>query len=187
GDSYAITPNLDAFASKAMRYTNAISSAPVCAPARTTINTVIYPPSTGAEHMRSQVRLPNGFRMFPQFLHDAGYYTTNNNKEDYNVEKPFRVWDDSSKKAHWKNRKKGQPFFAVFNHTISHESQIRNEIDKADQIHDPAKVHLPSYHPDAPEGRRDWAQYHDRITMMDGLARDNLAELKKAGLTDDTI
>src|SRR5262245_18078074 len=32
GDTYAITPNLDAFAVTAMRYTNAISNAPVCAP-----------------------------------------------------------------------------------------------------------------------------------------------------------
>ena len=51
GDSYSVTPNLDALAAKGMRYTNAISNAPVCAAARTTIITGIYPPSTGAEHM----------------------------------------------------------------------------------------------------------------------------------------
>src|SRR3954447_2853028 len=167
GDTYSITPNLDALAAKGMRYTNASSNAPVCAPARTTIISGLYPPSTGAEHMRSLVNLPARFRMFPQFLRDVGYYATNNNKEDYNLEKPGQVWDVSSKKAHWKNRRKDQPFFAVFNHEISHESQIRNAIDAADRIHDPAKVHLPAYHPDAPEVRRDWAQYYDRITMMD--------------------
>src|SRR4051812_3874262 len=58
GDHYAITPNLDALAAEGMRYTNAISNAPVCAPARTTIITGLYPPSTGAEHMRSLVNLP---------------------------------------------------------------------------------------------------------------------------------
>ena len=122
-----------------MRYTNAISNAPVCAPARTTIITGLYPPSTGAEHMRSLVNLPASFRMLPQYLRDAGYYTTNNSKEDYNVEKPGKVWDVSNGKAHWKNRRKGQPFFAVFNHVISHESQIRNEMDDANRIHDPAR------------------------------------------------
>ena len=94
-----MTPNLDALAATGMRYTNAISNAPVCAPARTTIITGLYPPSTGAEHMRSLVRLPAGFRMFPQFLRDAGYYCTNNSKEDYNVEKPGGVWDESSKQG----------------------------------------------------------------------------------------
>src|SRR3954470_4729161 len=187
GDGYAVTPNLDAFAAKGMRYTNVISNAPVCAPARTTIITGLYPPSTGAEHMRSLVNLPTSFRLLPQYLRDAGYYTTNNSKEDYNVEKPGQVWDASSAKAHWKNRRKGQPFFAVFNHVITHESQIRNEIGESDRIHDPAKVRLPAYHPDTPEVRRDWAQYYDRITMMDCEAGANLRELDKAGVADDTI
>jgi uncharacterized sulfatase len=187
GDDYAITPNLDALAARGMRYTNASSNSPVCAPARTTIITGLYPPSIGAEHMRSEVRLPAGFRLFPQLLRDVGYYCTNNSKEDYNVAKPGRVWDVSSPKAHWKNRRDGQPFFAVFNHTITHESQIRNHINPANQIHDPAKARVPAYHPDTPEVRRDWAQYYDRITMMDAEVGANLNELDEAGLTDETI
>lgn len=187
GDHYSVTPNLDALAAKGMRYTNAISNAPVCAAARTAIISGIYPPSTGSEHMRSLVPYPTKLRMFPQLLRDAGYYCTNNSKEDYNLEKPGRVWDVSSRKAHWQNRKKGQPFFAVFNHTITHESQIRNEIGESNRIHDPAKVRLPAYHPDTPEVRRDWAQYYDRITMMDHEAGADLQELDKAGLADDTI
>ncbi|MEX0611281.1 MAG: sulfatase-like hydrolase/transferase [Pirellulales bacterium] len=187
GDGYAVTPNLDALAARGTRYTNAISNAPVCAPARTTIISGLYPSSTGAEHMRSQVHLPAAFQMFPQFLRKAGYYCTNNSKEDYNLAKPGRVWDDSSRKAHWQHRRAGQPFFAVFNHTITHESQIRNEISDADRIHDPAKVRLPAYHPDAPEVRRDWAQYYDRISMMDVQVGAKLQELKDAGFADDTI
>jgi arylsulfatase A-like enzyme len=187
GDHYSVTPNLDALAGKGMRYTNAISNAPVCAPARTTIISGLYPPSTGAEHMRSLVNLPASFHMFPQYLRDVGYYATNNSKEDYNLEKPGRVWDVSSRSALWKNRRKGQPFFAVFNHIISHESQIRNEISDSDRIHDPAKARIPAYHPDTPEVRRDWAQYYDRITMMDREAGADLRELEKAGLADDTI
>jgi arylsulfatase A-like enzyme len=187
GDHYSGTPNLDALAAKGMRYTNAVSNAPVCAAARTTFISGLYPPSTGAEHMRSLVNLPASFRMFPQYLREAGYYATNNNKEDYNLEKPGRVWDVSNKKAHWKNCGKGQPFFAVFNDGISHESQIRNEIGKSDRIHDPAKARIPAYHPDTPEVRRDWAQYYDRITMMDREAGAKLHELEKAGLAEDTI
>jgi uncharacterized sulfatase len=187
GDRYSVTPNLDALAAKGMRYTNAISNAPVCAAARTTIISGLYSPSLGAEHMRSLVNMPASFRMYPQYLRDAGYYATNNSKEDYNLEQPGRVWDESSHKAHWKNRRKGQPFFAVFNDIISHESQIRNKIEDVDRIHDPAKARVPAYHPDTPEVRRDWAQYYDRITMMDKKAGANLRELAKAGLADDTI
>src|SRR5829696_5823271 len=56
GDKYAVTPNIDALAARGMRYTNAISNAPVCAPARTTIISGLYACSTGAEHMRSLVK-----------------------------------------------------------------------------------------------------------------------------------
>jgi arylsulfatase A-like enzyme len=187
GDTYATTPNLDALAARGLIYTNANSNAPVCAPARTAIISGLYPPSTGSEQMRSLVRLPAGFRMFPQYLRDAGYYVTNNSKEDYNLEKPGRVWDESSTTAHWKNRSRNQPFFAVFNHTISHESQIRNAIARRHRIHDPAQARIPQYHPDTAEVRQDWAQYYDRISMMDAKVGENLKELQDAGLADDTI
>jgi uncharacterized sulfatase len=187
GDAYSTSPNLDAFAARGMRYTNASSNAPVCAPARTTIITGLYPPSIGAEHMRSTAKLPPRFRLFPEFLRDAGYYCTNNSKEDYNLPKQTRVWNVSSPKAHWRKRAAGQPFFAVFNHTITHESQLRNEIAVGDQIHDPAKIRVPAYHPDTPEVRQDWARYYDRITMMDSQVGAKLRELADASLDEDTI
>src|SRR4051812_29270917 len=58
GDKFARTPNIDKLAKKSMIYKRAWSNAPVCAPARTTIITGLYPPSTGSEHMRSMTRLP---------------------------------------------------------------------------------------------------------------------------------
>ena len=88
GDRYADTPNLDRLAARGLRYRHAWSNAPVCAPARTTIISGLYPTSTGSEHMRSVTRLPRDFRMYPQFLREAGYYAVNNAKEDYNLDKP---------------------------------------------------------------------------------------------------
>lgn len=187
GDPNAVTPNLDALAARGLRYTRAWSNAPVCAPARTTVISGLYPPSTGSEHMRSETSLPDTMKMFPVYLREAGYYCTNASKEDYNLVKTGQVWDESSKKGHWKNRADGQPFFAVFNSTISHESQIRNKIDEADRIHDPAKMRVPAYHPDTPEVRRDWAQYYDRLTMMDAELGGRLREIEEAGLAEDTI
>src|SRR5262245_50768310 len=185
GDAYATTPNLDRLAAQGLRYRVAWSNAPVCATARTTIISGLYPPATGAEHMRSLVPMPGAVKMYPQYLRDAGYYCTNHSKEDYNLAKPGKVWDESSNRAHYKNRQPGQPFFAVFNLLISHESQIRTRPHKA--VHDPAKARIPAYHPDAPEVRQDWAQYYDKVTEMDAQAGQLLRELAEAGLADDTI
>ena len=168
-----------------MRYRAAWSNAPVCAPARTAIITGVYPTSTGSEHMRSLVAMPAFMKMYPQLLRDLGYYCTNNSKEDYNLDKPGKVWDESSGQAHWKHRKPGQPFFAIFNITVSHESQIRSRPHTLK--HDPAKVRLPAYHPDAPEVRHDWAQYYDKVTEMDAQFGKRWAELEAAGLADETI
>jgi len=185
GDTYATTPNLDRLATKSLRVLNCWSNAPVCAPARTTIITGMWPTSTGSQNMRSEVRLPNDVILFPQLLREAGYYCSNNAKEDYNLIQKERIWDESSNKAHWRKRKEGQPFFAVFNSTVSHESQIRKRPHRAK--HDPSKVNVPPYHPDLPEVRRDWAQYYDKVEEMDSQLGEILDQLEADGLSDSTI
>jgi len=185
GDTLARTPNVDAIAAKGMIFKRAWSVAPVCAPARTAIISGMYPSSTGGLHMRSMVSMPNGTKMTPQFLREAGYYCSNNSKTDYNLREPGKVWDASSNKAHWKNRSNGQPFFAVFNSTKSHESMLRTRPHT--QVTDPSKVRIPAYHPDTPEVREDWAQYYDKVSEADEDAGRHLKEIADAGLADDTI
>lgn len=185
GDPVARTPNVDALAARGLRYTRVWSCAPVCAPARSVLISGLHAGSAGAEAMRSQVPYPRGQKMFPQLLREAGYWCSNNSKEDYNLEKPGKVWDESSNRAHWRQRAPGQPFFAVFNSTRSHESQIRSRPHVA--VLDPARVRVPPYHPDLPEVRRDWAQYYDQVSAADAEAGRVLAQLEADGLREDTI
>lgn len=185
GDPVARTPHIDALAAKGMLYNFAWSTHPVCAPARTAIISGLHANSSGGVHMRSNVSMPEGVKMYPEFLREAGYYATNHVKEDYNLPKTDQTWDDSSNRAHWRNRKAGQPFFAIFNSTKSHESQMRTRPHT--QIIDPAKVRVPSYHPDLPEVRQDWAQYYDKVSEADADAGARLREIAEAGLADETI
>jgi uncharacterized sulfatase len=185
GDRDADTPNLNRLASRGVRFRRVWSVAPVCAPARTALISGVYPQSSGGLHMRSQVPVPDDWRFYPQFLREAGMYCTNNAKEDYNLDVRGKVWDESSKRAHWRNRGAGQAFFAVFNIELTHESQVRKRPHRV--VHDPAAVRLPSYWPDLPEVRQDWAQYHDRMTAMDGRVGELLREVEEAGLAGETI
>lgn len=198
GFEQAHTPNLDKLAKISIRYTNAYANAPVCAVARATILSGMYASSTGTHHMRSRVQLPEEIPAYPKILRQEGYYCTNNSKKDYNsnYENDHSLWDESSNKAHYKNRKEGQPFFAVFNNTVTHESQLSQEriqhyvdnklIPFRPRIH-PEDINLPPYHPDLPEIREDWARLHDLITLMDKMTGDLLQDLKDEGLEENTI
>jgi N-sulfoglucosamine sulfohydrolase len=196
GDTFAVTPQLDAFARESVRYTQAFAYTGVCAPSRSCLITGVYPLRLGTHPMRSRARIPENVKPFPAYLRAAGYYTSNNVKEDYNFVTPPGAWDESSNQAHWRKRAAHQPFFAVFNFTVTHQSQIfcddatytRNtrRLTPA-QRRDPAKVTVPPFHPDTPEFRREWARHYENVTAMDYQVGDVLAELERDGLADDTI
>ncbi|WP_339714510.1 sulfatase-like hydrolase/transferase [Cyclobacterium amurskyense] len=189
GDEFATTPNMDALAAEGFLYTHAYANVPVCAPARNTILTGIYAISGGNQHMRSYYDKSDEVKFYPQMLREAGYYATNNSKEDYNINpaQNVNIWDDSSKDAHYKNRPEGKPFFAVFNSTISHESSIHKSSPNEDLRHSPEEVTLPPYHPDTPEMRHDWAQYYDKVEDMDKKIGEILQELEESGEAENTI
>lgn len=187
GDSFAHTPHLDKLAERGIRYRNAFSNAPVCSAARSTLITGMHACSTGIQNHRSSVPYPASFLMYPEHLRAAGYYCTNNSKQDYNFAGKRQVWDESSKKAHYRNRRPGQPFFAIFNFTTSHESQVAPKQGKESFRIKPEEMPLPPYHPDTPEIRRDWANYYDQMTLMDAEVGKVLAELEELGEANDTI
>ena len=196
GDPFAVTPNLDRFAGEGIRYTNAYSTAPVCSPARSCLITGMYATSLGTQHLRSEIKLPRQIEPFPKLLRYAGYYCSNNFKEDYNFKDPA-IWDDSSPTAHWRNRASGQPFFSVFNIMTTHQGQVNGTDDefaakygsklKGGERHDPKRLSLPPFYPDTPMVRNIWARYYDLITIMDKQVGELLAQLEQDALTQSTI
>ncbi|MFC4311900.1 sulfatase-like hydrolase/transferase [Steroidobacter flavus] len=186
GDKLAHTPNIDALARDGVVFLNAFSTAPVCAPSRFAILTGCYAESLApANHMRADAHLPPELRTYPEYLRAAGYYCTNNPKTDYNCDvDPAHIWNESSAKAHWRNRPQGAPFMAVFNTMTTHEGKLFQPT--AGRV-TPEQVRIPAYLPDTPEVRRDFASYYNLMEKMDGEIGARQKELADAGLTDDTI
>jgi N-sulfoglucosamine sulfohydrolase len=201
GDPVAKTPNIDKLASQGTRYTSVYTTAAISAPVRAGIITGMYQTSIGCMHMRTTSYRrsaenpieftavpPHYVKAFTEYMRAAGYYCTNNNKTDYQFSKdpvPASIWDECSRKAHYKNRPdKNQPFFAVFNWVGTHESQ---NWDISDVKTDPGQVKVPPYYPDNEIIRTNIAKMYDNIATLDSVVGALISELEKDGELDNTI
>lgn len=189
----AATPNIEALAEAGLTFDHAYSNAPVCSVARTTLATGCYGPRIGTQfHRRYQLApMPNGLKMFPGLLREAGYFTTNNSKKDYNAIEGNGVWDQSSGKANWRNRPDAStPFFHMQSHAQSHEGSLhfnRQTFETVATETDPESVQLADYHPDTSLFRYTHAYYLDRMKLIDEIVGETVRKLEEDKLLEDTF
>jgi arylsulfatase A-like enzyme len=202
GNTGVRTPNIDLLAREGVRFTNAYSTNTVCAPSRFTILTGVRSSAAGTGNHRTHYHIPSEITGFPFLLKNAGYYTTNNAKTDYNVaiEKQLiaQNWNESSGKASYVNRKSGQPFFSVFNFNESHQSRtmtsprewyVQNVLDKipvAERAR-PEDIVVPPFYRDSPEMREQMVRLYNSLHYMDMKVGSLITKLKADGEWDNTI
>lgn len=190
GNTYTTTPTLDQLAKESIVFTNAYSNGAQCSPARSTLISSIYAPVLATDFHREKRAVPEEF-YFPKYLKEAGYYCSNNSKEDYNTKnKPKGIWSKSNKKASYINRvDKNKPFFSVFNYNGTHTKRVatRNTKKRNPRTIALDSVTIPPYLPDVPEIRDDIAWYYDSVNKMDLWVKKKLEELKASGEEENTI
>lgn len=130
-------------------------------------------------------KLAEAIKPFTQILRENGYYCTNNSKTDYNFKLTDQAWDESSNHASWENRKKDQPFFAVFNFGVTHESSIWNRDKKKLKV-DPNILKVPPVFPDDSITRHALAVNYSNLIEMDIQMGKIIDRLKKENLYDNT-
>jgi N-sulfoglucosamine sulfohydrolase len=210
GDKTVSLPHLEKLAEDSVLFENMHATTPVCAPARSAIITGMYPTSLGTHNMRAynegrktnqpQLGIPSYSPKFPDYikpftvyLREEGYYCTNSNKQDYNFKITSDAWDQSCRycqgeekeNIHWRKRDGDQPFFAVFNFQITHESQIWKQ-QQQEVFLDPNDIEfIPPYFPDDPVIRRDIAINYSNLVRMDMEVGEIISELKEQGLYDE--
>lgn len=187
------SPNLDKLAADGMRFTHCYTTAPVCSSSRSAFMTGMYQTSIGAHNHRAHrddgFALPEGVRILPHWMKDAGYFTANiiecppsfgfkgTGKNDWNFAYEGRAFDSSK----WSDLKSHQPFYAQINFQETHRKF------HAPVRADPAKVEIPPYYPDHPVTRKDWGEYLDAATELDRKIGIVLKQLEADGLADNTI
>jgi len=202
GNEHVHTPHMDRLAEEGVRFTQAFATAPVCAAARSTLITGIPNEIAGTGNHRSRMPLPDFVQGFPSYLRDAGYYTSNNVKTDYNTSHAQRLiqnsWHESSRQAGWWNRDSLQPFFSVFNFMESHQSYTmthpwnwyqefviehldEHEITSADAFE------MPPFYRDTPEMRKHLNRVYNSLNLTDKRIGELLERLDDDGLRESTI
>jgi len=193
------TPHIDRLAREGMFFSRYYSTAPTCAPSRTTMLTGMYATYLNAQHHHSTPDFPPTVKHLAERLReDGGYYTANVakvpqgypfisfGKRDYDWSRQhdpslYDTGDYAGLKDH-------QPFYAEFQciepHSPWHSLEKYGEEGLAV---DPAEVELPPYYADTPETRKTWAKYLSSCQVVDakvGFVRDML---EKDGLLENTI
>lgn len=197
GDELAATPTLDALAARGARFERAYMPAPVCSPTRSAVITGCWQTTIGAHNHRSsrtpddQIALPDGVRTLPELLRDAGYYTFNRGKLDYNfTHDPAQLYDhhDPSMNlerlrdvaALWRPAATAdQPFFG--------QLHLRGGKNRAPATTDPAAVEVPPYYPDTAAVRGEIAHHYDVVAKTDREVKRVLAALQQDGLLESTV
>ena len=188
------TPNIDSIAAAGVRFDRAFVPAPVCSACRSAMMGGTSQIRFGAHEHRSsrakdaQLYLPEGMKLLPEIMKEAGYATYNHGKSDYNF-----VWDENATYSKlkmkgqadsWDVLEQNQPFFIQFQ-TKGGKSNTKKF--PADRKTDPATVTVPADYPQNDIYREVVAQHCDAIRTDDDHIGEILKGLRASGLAGNTI
>lgn len=188
------TPNIDSIAAAGVRFDRAYVPAPVCSACRSAMMSGASQIRIGAHEHRSsrapdaQLQLPEGIKLLPEIMKEAGYATYNHGKTDYNF-----VWDEKATYSDlkmkgqadsWDVLEKNQPFFIQFQ-TKGGKSNTKKF--PKDRQTDRSSVTVPADYPQNDIYREVVAQHCDAIRTDDDHIGEILRGLKASGLAENTI
>ena len=211
GNTDVSLPNLEAVAKESLIFDNMYATYPVCAPARSSIITGMYPNSIGTHNMRAMhydnykrngnvmtkrnetekgLGFPNYSSQiaeliptFPSILRDNGYFTFNKAKGDYNFVISNSTWSEYG--TNKKIERSDNPIFAVYNYSVTHESNMWKR-DKEKLKVDPNSLKIPPIFPDDSIVRHSFAVNYSNLIEMDRQIGKLLKNLKDADLYEDS-
>jgi N-sulfoglucosamine sulfohydrolase len=206
------TPHMDSIARSGVYFREAFVAYPVCSCSKAAIYTGVHNHTNGlrgntynyfkpdarvtpAERNRPLARrlyIRDAYPTLIEKLRDAGYYTGVTQKLHVLPNKKFPYDEfrghmnpqdvvDFTRRA----RQQGKPWFLLYN--IGPPHRPFRDSDKVEIGVDPAAVKPPSFLPDTPVIRQDWAEYLDYCEVADVSVGEALEGLRLSGEEENTI
>lgn len=205
GESLVSTPHLDRLANEGMLFENIIMPAPVCSALRSAMITGVMHTTLGLHNHHSSrteesaILLPDSIRTIPELFKEAGYFTFNSGKDDYNFwydrkqlyEGPYRehpLYGKSGLEIDWNARtKKDQPFFGQIQ-LKGGKHIFKKEFEKmVERPIDRSLVDLPPYYPKDSVLVEQWARYLESLQITDDEVGEIIHRLEQDGLLEHTL
>ena len=214
------TPVIDQLASEGVLFTRAYATAPVCSASRSALISGVMQTSTGTHNHRSsrfpdevvpeelQIHIPENIKTIPELMKEAGYFTFNSGKDDYNFHYDRRALYDVGTKENYKAGMNGwqgnfaEDYMSVFNHVWSSrpdksqpwfgQVQIMGGKKDSKYVREGEKlavndVPLPPYFPNIPSQRQAWTDHYNANRGSDVTVEKILKQLKADGELENTI
>ncbi|GGZ38127.1 sulfatase [Echinicola pacifica] len=215
------TPIIDGLAANGVLYERAYASAPVCSASRSAIITGRMQSSLGLHNHRSsradegivvpdslKIKLPQALKTIPELMRDAGYFTFNSGKDDYNFHYDRRalytVGTDPSYKVGmngwqgntaehtlsitedtWNARtEKDQPWFGQIE--LMGGKAGNKHVRKGELLADDA-VPLPPYFPEVASQQEAWTNHYNANRGTDARVEAILQQLEADDELANTI
>jgi N-sulfoglucosamine sulfohydrolase len=217
GDPNVVTPNFDRFATEAVRFKRAYTTAPQCAPSRKSILSGRSP--VGLQQTLFTLPLQADVVLFPELLKkEKGYHIGLAGRSHHlDGDSPDPITSEIHQTHHLKTTAKRFDSCKIAGGRNGNEvgtnalAQYREFLDSVPaekpfflqlcfsdphrawdddfhpHHHDPAKLKLPAHFPDLPAVRKDLAQYYDEVARLDHQFGLVLEELKKRNLAANTL
>jgi alpha-L-rhamnosidase len=205
------TPNIDALARSGVYFSNAFVAYPVCSASKASIYTGLHCHTNGIlnnthnfHKPASQVtagergmqlaktnKVRDRYLTLVEILQANGYrqgvthklHVLPNEKFPYDQ---FMQGGQGEIQQFFKQAgNDNRPWFLLVNMPYSHRPYPNS--DKVKIRVDPETIQLPSYLPDTPEIRKDWAEYLAGIEKVDDVVGQTMKTLDQTGNADDTI
>lgn len=222
------TPVIDGLADRGVLFQRAFATAPVCSASRSAIITGVMQTSTGLHEHRSsrvlkgqvvpealRIHLPEGMRTIPELMREAGYFTFNSGKDDYNFHyNRHELYSVGTMPEYVPGMNGWQGNQA--NHTTSHREpesawkrdvwdartdkdqpwfgqimlwggKAQNRYTPEASILAPDAVPLPPYFPYTLAHREAWVNHYNAVRGTDVQVGEILAELEADGELENTV
>ena len=186
GNAAIRTPNIARLAREGLLVRYGFGTSPQCSPSRISMLSGRFSHATRTEDLHTP--LPDGVRLLPTLLREAGYFTGDMAKTHYgpNGERQFQWYSPETAQAlpAFLDSAGTRPFFLWVGF---HEPHRPYPTAPAHPVHDPARVRLTPYLADTPGTRTDMARYYDAIGRMDAKIGEMMTELGRRKLLQRTL